>query len=356
MKICFFNTMRTWGGGEKWHYENAVSLHRRGEDVLVVADGEGELSQRLRKQGVRVFPLKVGNFSFLNIMKRRRVLHLFQEEQFDAVLFNAPNDLKIGASIAKKIGIRKRVFRRGSPIPIRGTWLNRYLFSCLTDVLTNSEATKRSVLESDRTLFPEDRIKVIYNGIQIPIETEEVEGLTTNDVPVIGSLGRLEKEKGHDFLVEVASELKRRGESFKIRIGGEGRQYEYLRQKIVEKDVSSHVELVGFVRDTQRFLRGLDVFVMPSRWEGFGNVLVEAMICKKPLVGWNHSGLPELIKDGENGFLVEFGNITLLADAIGRLLKEKKLREEMGENGFVMVKQKFDMDVALHQLEEYLKS
>lgn len=355
MKICFFNTIPTWGGGEKWHYENALALHRKGEEVVVVADSEGELRRRLEKQGVCVFPMKIGNLSFLNPWKRRRLLNFFKKGRFDVVLFNSPSDLKMAASLSKKVGIKKRIFRRGSPIPIRGTCLNRYLFGCLTDVLANSEATKRSVLELDGTLFPKERIKVIHNGIRITETGSEVQE-KPNPVPVIGSLGRLEREKGHDFLIDVAALLRHRGVSFRMCIGGEGSQRETLLQNSKEKGVSANVEMVGFVQDATAFLRGIDVFVMPSRWEGFGNVLIEAMMCKKPLVGWNHSGIPELIVNGENGFLVEYGDVQAFSEAIEKLLKDKKLCEEMGERGCKMVKEKFDMSVTVRQLEEYFES
>src|SRR5690606_42159035 len=108
--------------------------------------------------------------SFLNPIKVQRLKRIVKQANLDTLIINLPNDLKIAAFAGKLAGVKKIIYRRGSAIPIRNSLMNRFTFkNWVTDVLANSQATKRTILQHNASLFPEDKIKVIYN----PIDSEE---------------------------------------------------------------------------------------------------------------------------------------------------------------------------------------
>jgi len=342
MKICFFNCTKAWGGGEKWHFDHALAFHNDGHEVAVVSKKDGELHRRASAENFKTKALSIGNLSCLNLLKIWKVYRFFKTEKFDILVMNCSNDLKIAAPIARFCGIKKIIYRRGSAIPIKDSAFNRFIFGkCLTHVLANSEDTKKTILSLNSSLFPSDKIKVIYNGI----ETKDYQYIPyENEIPVIGNIGRLVKQKRQDILIDVAGILKSRGIKCKIRIGGEGRMLEELQNKVIENDLSDYVEFTGFVKDSEDFLRHIDIFALTSKWEGFGYVLAEAMLARKPLVAFNISSNPELITDGYNGNLIPWGDRQAFADAIQYLIENPLKRKEYGENSYTMVQEKFDFE------------
>lgn len=351
MRICFFNCTKAWGGGEKWHFDHALTFHNDGHDVAIVSKGNGELHKRASEENFKTKALSIGNLSWLNPMKVWQVYRFFKKEKFDILVMNCSNDLKIAAPIARFCGIRKIIYRRGSAIPIRNSAGNRFIFGkCLTHVLANSEDTKKTILSLNPSLFPIEKIKVIYNGIDIkdyqftPYQ---------NEIPVIGNIGRLVKQKRQDILIDVAGILKSKGVKCKIRIGGEGRMLKELQEKVITNDLSDYVEFTGFVKDSKEFLRHIDIFVLTSKWEGFGYVLAEAMLARKPLVAFNISSNPELITDGYNGSLIPWGDKQGFANAIQDLIENPSKRKEYGENCFSILQEKFDFEKSKAQVMDY---
>jgi len=107
--------------------------------------------------------------------------------------------------------------------------------------------------------------------------------------------------------------------------------------------ISERVKFTGFVHKSEKVLyyKSADVLVLPSLYEVFGIVNLEAMACNVPIVASKIGGIPDVVKDGENGLLVPPRDSEALADAIIYLLKNKDIRERMGENGRKLVEEKY---------------
>jgi glycosyltransferase involved in cell wall biosynthesis len=350
MKICFFNTAKMWGGGEKWHLDHALAFQEAGHDVVVVSSPDGELAQRAKKNNIRTKVFRVSNLSFLNPLKWYKIFHFFKVEKFDAVIFNFSKDLKIAAPIAKLTKIPKIVYRRGSAIPIKDTVINRLLYTCLTDIIANSQATKGSILQNNPILFPADKITVIYNGIDTKQNIPSIE----NEIPVVGNLGRLVYQKGQDILIDIAEILKNRNIKCKFRIGGDGPLMAELKQKIADRNLSGYVELIGFVKSPEEFMAHIDIFVLTSRGEGFGYVFAEAMLAHKPLIGFNVGSGKEVINSGQNGYLIPFEDKITFANVIQDLVENSEKREKLGENGYKILCEKFDFEKNKQEIIDFL--
>jgi len=352
--VCFFNTAKAWGGGEKWHLEVSTYLYNKGCPIFVVAHEESVLLQKLKNAKIPSRGIKISNLSFLNPLKRNLVYELLRQHGFDTIVMNLSSDVKIAGVMAKKAGIPRIIYRRGSAIPIKNTFLNRYLFKhVLTDILANSHATKKTVLQHNPLLFPNEKITVIHNGIStsykvgLPTSTKE-------QVPVLLNLGRLEYQKNQEFLILLAAALKQRKVPFKMCIGGEGSLRAKLEQDVRFHDLEKEVTLSGFVKKPLDYIAQASIFLLPSHWEGFGYVLAEAALCKKPIVAFAISSNPELVLDGETGYLVPNRDLNAFADKVSLLLKDEKLRQQMGKKGRQHVLQNFDEDKQLQKIEDYL--
>lgn len=350
--ICFFNTAKVWGGGEKWHLEISGFLHDQGHDVFVVAHKKSVLLQRLIVAKIPCCGIEISNISFLNPLKYKELKTLFGKHNFGTIVMNLSRDVKIAAPCAKKIGIKRIIYRRGSAIPIKNTLLNQYYFGkVLTEILVNSVATKKTILEKNESLFPREKITVIYNGIDISIP--KFKNLKTECLALV-TLGRLEHQKNHKFLVQLAVELKNKGIDFKILIGGEGRERKELEKLIEKKDVVNQVILSGFIDNPLHFISMGTIFILPSLWEGFGYVLAEAALCKKPIIAFNVSSNPELVINNETGYLIPLNDVSAFANKIEHLYQNPNEQIEMGIKGFNYVKSNFNKNGQLKKIEDYL--
>ena len=355
-RLSFFNSTRAWGGGEKWHLDTGKYLAARGYTVRLWAHREGVLFTRASEAGLEVRPVRMGNLSFLNPWKVGRLMRAFRNEKPDVLVLNLSRDLKLAGLAARWAGIPRIIYRRGSDIPVRNTWLNRLLFKNIpTDVLVNSKATASSLLRQNPDLFPENRIRIIYNGIVTAGTPECDKPLQRERSPlVLKTLGRLEVQKNHGFLLEVAAELEKRGLDFILRIGGEGSLRQSLEAKRAALGLQERVFLDGFIDDPIAYIGSADIFLLGSLWEGFGYVLAEAGLCAKPVVALAVSSNPEVVRNGVTGFLTPPGDIGAFAGAVEVLMRDPELRRNMGAAGRERVIRDFDQDRNLKAIENYL--
>ncbi len=134
--------------------------------------------------------------------------------------------------------------------------------------------------------------------------------------PVIGALGRLHEVKGFDLLLRAAAVLRDRGVDFRLRIAGDGPELHALRHLRSELKLNDRVEFCGWLSDAADFLGGLDLFVVPSRHEAFGLVLVEAMAAGVPVVASDIKGPRDILKGGIFGRLSRSEDVISLCDAV----------------------------------------
>lgn len=328
MKVCFFNAIKSWGGGEKWHFETAAGLAGKGFEVCAIAGEGGILAGRFKDNRIPALSSRISKFSFLNPVKIWEICSYLKREKVDLVVFNSSLEVKIGVLASKLAGIRAMVYRRGSPTPIKQNLINKFIAKQVSCFLCNSEATRLSVLGTKPWIDPR-KVVVIYNGVSIP--SHEKKSGNMNPKVIIGAAGRLFQEKGHKYLIEALAQLDK-SLDFELRIAGDGRLLKELTQQADNLGLATKVRFLGFVDDMDSFYSALDIFVMPSVWEGFGYALVEAMLYGKPAVAFNTGSLPEIITDGVDGYLVTFPDMAALAQKIGELITDKATRLKMGEN------------------------
>lgn len=334
-------------------------MHHKGHNVIVVTNNDSALNNKLTKTDIKCINLNINNLSFLNPFKINRLKKILKENKIEAIVINISEDLKIGGLAAKNADVKRIIYRRGSALAIKNSFLNRYYFkNIVTDVLTNSRATKLSVLENNKELFPKDDIKVIYNAIDcspfVNTNNKPIYKKTYTDEILLTSLGRLEYEKNHQFLIYLSKELKDRNVKHKILIGGEGSLKENLINLSKELKVDKEVLFSGFINDTKEFLMNGDIFIHPSLWEGFGYVLAEASLCHKPVIAFNTTSIPEIVINNKSGYVVELNNTKEVANKIELLASNDKLRDDLGKFGNQYINSNFSNTIIYNQMEDYL--
>lgn len=366
--ICFFNSCKTWGGGEKWHYEMSVRLSKRGYNTIVITNKRSELYFKIRNEDLKLHNIKISNLSFLNIFKIIKIAGILKKEKVDTIIINLSADLKVAGLAAKLAGTKNIIYRRGSAIPVKNTFLNRFLFQyIITEIIANSEETKRTILKNNLNLIDENKISVIYNGIDIEKYDNfksEIVYIKENNEIILGNAGRLVKQKGQRYLIEIAKKLSAKGGSasggkekqinFKLLIAGEGKLKNELEQYAKELGVEKEVVFLGFIENIKGFMETIDIFLHTSLWEGFGYVIVEAMASKKSVIAFNVSSNPEIIENNKTGFLIRDKDLDEFVEKIELLAGNIELRNKFGKNAREKVEAVFNIERSLQNVEKII--
>jgi glycosyltransferase involved in cell wall biosynthesis len=182
-------------------------------------------------------------------------------------------------------------------------------------------------------------------------EARERLGLSRGGL-VVGSVGRLEEQKGHAHLLAALPELRRQIPDLVVLLVGEGRQEEALRRQVRKLGLESTVQFLGTRRDLPAIFRALDIFVQPSLWEGLPLALLKAMGAGLPVVATRVSGSREALEDGVNGCLVAPGDPEALARAILQLHRQPEARRRLGGAARGTVAARYSLEAMLQRLEE----
>ena len=207
---------------------------------------------------------------------------------------------------------------------------------------------------------PNKPIRIIPFGVDLSIFNPDLfPGRMPEDRPFrIGFLKHLRFKYGPDILIEATKLLRNEGLPVRTIIAGEGEDETLLRNRAKELGVAKLVDFVDRIphEEVPAFMASLDVFCMPSRQESFGVAALEAQAMRLPVVATMVGGIPETVKDGVTGILVRPGDPKALAEAISSLLKNPRLRLQMGEAGRKFVQENFDWNDCTAKMEEVYNS
>ncbi len=196
------------------------------------------------------------------------------------------------------------------------------------------------------------RIHVIPNGVEVSRFKRDSQphliptGVSENR-KVILYVGRIVREKGIFTLIEAFDELRNRGKDVSLVFVGEGPMKEDLAKEILWRRLSDRVRLAGFV-DERRLVslyNSSDAFVLPSHYEPFGMVALEAMASRVPVVVSDVGGLSEIVEDGITGVKVPASDSRALAEGILRVLEGRELSAQLKENAYRMVQERYRWDI-----------
>ncbi len=233
-------------------------------------------------------------------------------------------------------------------------WIKRktkkFLSLFTKKIVAVSGAVKNYSVSRDK--IKEKKIVVIPNGIDLE-KFSSIPEKEFSDPPVVGVVGRLEEQKGHKYLFEALNLIKTI--PWVLWVIGDGFKKAELERLAKDLNLRERIIFLGARKNIAEILSQIDVFVMPSLWEGLGIALLEAAAAGKPIVASRVGGIPEIIEDEKTGILVEPKNVKSLADGLEHMLLGKVDAREMGVRAREMVKEKFSMKKMIESYERLYK-
>lgn len=240
--------------------------------------------------------------------------------------------------------------------------LDRNLARCQDRIITISHHLKQFCVEVEG--LPADKIVPIHYGLDADAFLGRAGGAAgvraewgvPAGAPLVGVVGRLTEQKGHAFLLDAFAEVAQALPSACLLVVGDGELRFELERQAARLGLGGNVTFTGRREDVSRIMMALDVLVMPSLWEGFGLVLLEAMAASRPIVASRVSAIPEIVTDGETGLLAPPGDSARLTDALLTLLRDPARAQEMGRRGRQRLAQQFTVARMVEQTQAVYES
>lgn len=290
----------------------------------------------------------VGFLVFLPVTMYR-LARLVHDLKIDVINLHYPlSNFFYFALISRFLGPPLVVSIHGADIFPRGHRQVRYPWGLLLLLFFAKRivAPSRSLLHDFATVFPKlaDRGEVIHNGLDI----SELAGpsdwsVAADSARSVLCIAAHNEKKGIDVLLRAFARVLEKQPDLTLTLVGVGPLRTKHEELARDLGLDGNVVFQGWKSRAEvgALLRRCDLFVLPSRSEPFGIVIIEAMACGKPVVASAVGGIPEIIQQGENGILVEPENPAALADAIIRVLEDEGLRTKIGSNGVETVRKSF---------------
>jgi glycosyltransferase involved in cell wall biosynthesis len=244
------------------------------------------------------------------------------------------------------VGTEVNIYEHKRPVH---AWAERLLMAG-TDAVIVSAASVKTFYERQIHADPA-KVTVIYNAVdfgQLATTTSRSELRRALDIPadavVAGTIARLTQQKGHEFLFQAISETPGL-EHLHLLLVGDGELRGAHERSVDARGLRSRVHFVGARRDLGNLLGAMDLFVLPSLWEGLPLSLVLAMGAGMPVVATAVAGVPEVVADGETGLLVPPGDATRLGAALLRVVANHAEAEQLGRAGRQSVLPRFGVDL-----------
>jgi glycosyltransferase involved in cell wall biosynthesis len=344
------------GGAEIMVADIATGLDPGRFEVVTACLGPpGPMGEELRGRGKRVISLGLdlkGTAGVRLVGEIRRLLQEIRPDILHTHLYHANLYGRIAALGLGLPGVVATVHNIYARVKLHRCLAN-YLLARLADyVLVFSPQVREDVRRYDRV--PADRLRMLTPGVRLEeTNSGESKAEARRSLGVsgfcLGNVARLEEQKGHEDLLAALQQIRGSIPELTVLLVGEGTREAHLRGLTRELGLQEVVRFLGTRRDIPRILQALDVFVMPSRWEGIPLTLLEAMGQGLPAISTRVGRAPEIIEDGANGRLAPVGDPEALAGAILELYREPEKRKQWGEQARRTVREKYTLEHFLAQ-------
>lgn len=338
-------------GAETFTCQLSRHLLKMGHQVKILAVFKGEVTLDWDEK-IEDIGGAAGN-RFLDYKAWKTLAGHIKEFQPDIVQANAGDTLKYAV-------FSKKAFRWSAPITSRNASevgrylksgiqkkLNRFLYKNLSQVLSVSQASQKDIV----SLFPFLKEKTMV----IPVGLEEKEPRTLELQPKgvqhIVHIGGFSFEKNHNGLLEIFQLILERKPNVHLHLVGDGPLRQEIEALVKKKNLKNKISFHGFVNNPLDYSKAGEVVVLPSIIEGLPGVLLEAMVCKTPVVAYNVGGISEIVNE-QTGYLIKKGDKTAFKNAVLEVLTTRP--EDKIEDAYKMVKEKYmNKKIALKFEEAY---
>ena len=358
VKLTYVINSLTVGGAEKLLLATVKKLNKKKFDITVCSlMKENNLAKDFEQIGVKVLRLNMFNkrdirgfLKLYNYFRTQKIdivhTHLTEADifgRFAALLAKVPVIISTEHSVdewkvhPKKVKAKIRLL------------LNKIAANFSNGIVTVSDKVKYHLIKYEN-LNPA-KIYVIKNGIEIAEKEDFFVSGKKKDTIVIGSVGRLCKEKGYDYLLKAFGRVKKKFSNAKLKLAGDGPLRWPLEELAHELHISADVSFLGVLDNVAAFLNEIDVFVLSSIQEGLPLSLLEAMAAEKTVITTAVGGIPEVVNNGIDAVLIPPANVEALENAIISVIKNGDRREDLGRNARTKILKQFNINKMVDELE-----
>lgn len=374
-KILYVITKGNFGGAQRYVFDLVTNLPNDKFEAVVacgIKDGN-TLSQKLSGKNIKTVALENSERE-INIKKDfktfRDLIKIIKEEKPNIIHFNSSKVGLLGSLVVLYFKIlnlfrtsnfefRALFTSHGWAFNEQGRsvfskivfYLGHYLTVLICDkTIAVSEKTKKDV---SFLPFIENKINVIHNGINNfdTLDKNEARLILTNkekEKIILFSLSELHPNKGIDVALKALSLLpKETREKLIYTVAGDGEERKKLEKYISDLGIGESVKFLGFVSDAKKLLPGADIFLFPSRTENLPYAVLEAGSAGLPIIATSVGGIPEIIRDMQNGILIHAKNPKEIAEAILYILDHPKKQKEFGSEIQKTISNFFSLDKML---------
>ncbi len=344
--VLFLITKSNWGGAQRYVYDLATNLDPLQFQPMVGFGGNGELATKLTEAGIKTIQLSAlaRDISFSKELRAIvQIVKIIRRERPQVLHINSSKAGLYGALIGRLLRVPRVIFTSHGWAfnESRPAW-QKFLFKTLhwlTVLLSHETIAVSGALKAQLTwLGTARRMTVVRLGRSIPsfksrddarqlIEMRVTDSayslMDFHDDTWVGTIAELHPIKNLAVAIDAMSALVHAYPKLRYVIIGEGQERDRLRAQIAHLGLEAHVFLVGALPEAARFLKAFDLFVLPSKSEGAGYVLLEAGLADVPVIATNVGGIPELITSGQTGTLVPPEAVDALTTAIRELLENE---------------------------------
>ncbi len=341
-----------WRGGQNQALLLLKGLYERGHAAELVATHGSSLSHRAKKAGIYVHSVS------------RRIPRLAAAAKIRSVLADGRIELvhanEAHAVTAAWLALRNRslpfIVSRRVGFPLGKGRIAQGRYRRADGILANSRWVADQAIASGA---PAEKVRVVYEGVEIPtLPSADVKeaarkhwALKQSD-RVLGCVGALEQDKGHEWVIRSLANLRPEFPDCKLLVAGEGEYRQTLEALAGDLNVRDAVIFAGFVKDISAVYQAIDIFVFPSLFEGLGTSLLSAMSYAVPSITFFGCALSEIVENGQSGLQVEAKNSTQIAAAAASVLRDPDFAQRIAQVGRARVSQHFSAE---HMVEETLK-
>lgn len=362
-RVLYVSTSTTVGGAEKTLFTLATLVDPKVATCVGVVSlkPKGEYARRLKEMGHSVISLDLKKKPGLKDLQRLAgVIQEYQPDLVVAFMYQAIQLCRavkrIGYADFKLVSSPRVHYRTRDDLSLM---LDRWLKKA-DDLLVSESEASRTYLTNKMGYDP-DKVRTIRNGTDVagwtPSKADRVRvrkelSVADNEI-LIGSVGRLEEQKGHVYLLEAVAKL-RAAHPVRCAIVGDGPMRGILTERIRQLGLEGVVLIPGEQREIPSWLAAFDIFCLPSLWEGLPNALLEAMALGLPVVATSVDGVPEAVANDISGLLCAPKDSQALFVPLQDLIADPGLRKRLGSSAAKVVQENFTITGMVRAWEETL--
>lgn len=337
MNVLHLSTPTGWRGGEQQVAYLAKALQDLGVNNFILCPSGSMLMERMKSGSIKMLQYRSAGLFRLSLAYRLRkacsenhisLIHAHDSHAHTATVLSAAF-----FGNTTPVVVSRRVDFRVSSTPF-SRW--KYNHSSVKRIICVSQAILELTAPS---LSDPSRLRVVHSGIDLSRYEGEIKGPTVKNefgigqhCILAGNLSALADHKDYPTWLKAAHILAGRHPQLYFIIAGKGPEEEAIRSFISQNNLDERIRLIGFRNDIPSVMRSLDIFLMSSKTEGLGTILIEAMAAGVPVVATGAGGIPELVEDGVTGLMAAPGDSEGLANAVSRLIEDPALRGKIKNN------------------------